>query len=48
MIDRECHHDLDKEMVIADIKNWLNAQLPATLGTPARSHGAPLQETLTA
>jgi len=41
-------NDLDKEVVMADIKSWLNAQLPATLGTPARIHGAPLQGTLTA
>ena len=41
-------NDLDKEVVIADIKTWLNAQLPATLGTPARIHGAPVDETLTA
>jgi acylglycerol lipase len=41
-------NDLDKEVVMADIKSWLNARLPATLGTPARIHGAPLQETLTA
>jgi acylglycerol lipase len=41
-------NDLDKEVVMADIKNWLNRQLPARLGTQARSHGAPLQGTLTA
>lgn len=41
-------NDLDKEEVMADIKSWLNARLPSTLGTPAQSHGAPLQETLTA
>ena len=41
-------NDLDKEVVMADIKNWLNAELPATLGTPTLIHGAPLQETLTA
>lgn len=41
-------NDLDKEVVMADIKSWLNARLPATLGRPARSHSAPLQETLTA
>jgi acylglycerol lipase len=41
-------NDLDKEVVMADIKSWLNARLPATLGTPARIHGAPLRETLTA
>lgn len=41
-------NDLDKEVVMADIKDWLNARLPATLGTPARSQGTPLQETLTA
>ena len=41
-------NDLDKEVVMADIKNWLNAQLPATLGTPTRIHGAPFHGTLTA
>ena len=41
-------NDLDKEVVMADINGWLNARLPATLGTPARSYGAPLQETVTA
>jgi acylglycerol lipase len=41
-------NDLDKEAVIADIKSWLNARLPSTLGTLARNQGAPLQETLTA
>jgi len=41
-------NDLDKDVVMADIKNWLNAQLPATLGTPACIHGARSQETLTA
>lgn len=41
-------NDLDKEVVMADIKSWLNARLPSTLGTPARSYGARLQETLTA
>jgi alpha-beta hydrolase superfamily lysophospholipase len=41
-------NDLDKELVMADIKSWLNARLPATLGTPARIHAAPLEETLTA
>jgi alpha-beta hydrolase superfamily lysophospholipase len=41
-------NDLDKEVVMADIKSWLNAQLTAALGTPARSRGEVLQETLTA
>ena len=41
-------NDLDKDVVMADIKNWLNAQLPATLATPACIHGAPSQEALTA
>jgi acylglycerol lipase len=41
-------NDLDKEVVMADIKSWLNARLPATLGTPARIDGARVQETLTA
>jgi alpha-beta hydrolase superfamily lysophospholipase len=41
-------NDLDKEVVLADIKSWLNARLPATFGTPAQIHGAPVQETLTA
>jgi len=27
-------NDLDKEVVMADIKNWLNAQLTSALGTP--------------
>lgn len=33
-------NDLDKEVVMADIKDWINARVPATLGTPARSGGA--------
>jgi alpha-beta hydrolase superfamily lysophospholipase len=41
-------NDLDKEVVMADIKSWLNAQLPATLGTMTRIHGVPVQDTLTA
>lgn len=41
-------NDLDKEAVIADIKSWLNARLPASLGRTARSHDAPLPTTLTA
>ena len=41
-------NDLDKEVVMADIKDWLNARLPATLGTPAPTPGAPLKEKLTA
>jgi alpha-beta hydrolase superfamily lysophospholipase len=41
-------NDLDKEVVMADIKSWLNAQLTSALGTPARSRGEVLQETLTA
>jgi alpha-beta hydrolase superfamily lysophospholipase len=41
-------NDLDRELVMADIKGWLNARLPATLGMRAQSHGAPLQETLSA
>ena len=40
-------NDLDKEVVMADIKGWLDARLPARLGTPARSQGA-LEETLIA
>ena len=35
-------NDLDKEVVMADIKGWINARLPATLGTPARAEAAPL------
>ena len=35
-------NDLDKEVVMADIKNWLNAQLPAMLGTPAQAQTASL------
>ena len=35
-------NDLDKEVVMADIKNWIGARLPATVETPARSHGAAL------
>ncbi len=41
-------NDLDKEVVMADINSWLNARIPATLGTPARGHSALLEETLTA
>ncbi len=41
-------NDLDKEAVMADIKNWLNAELPATLGTPTRIHRVQFEETLTA
>lgn len=41
-------NDLDKEAVMADIKSWLNARLPATLGVQARSHGTQLQQNLTA
>ena len=41
-------NDLDKEAVMADIKSWLNARLPATLGRTARGHDAPLPTTLTA
>jgi alpha-beta hydrolase superfamily lysophospholipase len=41
-------NDLDKGAVMQDIQDWINARLPATLGTPARIHGAPLQETLRA
>ena len=41
-------NDLDKEVVMADIKDWLNARLPATLETPARIDGAAVRETLTA
>jgi acylglycerol lipase len=33
-------NDLDKEAVMADIKTWLNARLPAAFGTPAWSHVA--------
>lgn len=40
-------NDLDKEVVMADIKTWLDARLPARVGTPAWSQGA-LEETLTA
>lgn len=41
-------NDLDKQVVMADIKGWLDARLPTTLRTPARTYGAPLQQTLTA
>jgi acylglycerol lipase len=41
-------NDLDKEVVMADIKSWLNAQLPAKLGATTRTHGVPVQDTLTA
>jgi len=40
-------NDLDKEVVMADIKSWLNAQLPAASGTTTRIHGVPVQDTLT-
>ena len=40
--------DLDKETVMADIKSWLNARLPATLGRPSHIHVAPLLERLIA
>ena len=33
-------NDLDKEVVMADIKGWINARLPATLGTPAQTQAA--------
>jgi alpha-beta hydrolase superfamily lysophospholipase len=33
-------NDLDKEVVMADIKGWLNARLPATLETRARTQAA--------
>jgi alpha-beta hydrolase superfamily lysophospholipase len=35
-------NDLDKEVVMADIKGWLNARLPATLETSARTQAASL------
>ena len=35
-------NDLDKEVVMADIKGWLNARLPAMLGTPAQAQTASL------
>jgi len=35
-------NDLDKEVVMADIKSWLNVQLPATLEAPAQIHRAAL------
>jgi len=35
-------NDLDKEVVMADIKSWLNVQLPATLETPAQIQRAAL------
>jgi alpha-beta hydrolase superfamily lysophospholipase len=41
-------NDLDREVVMADIKSWLNCQLSATSGTQARVHSASLQGTLTA
>ena len=41
-------NDLDKQVVMADIKGWLDARLPTTLRTPAQTYGAPLQQTLTA
>ena len=33
-------NDLDKEVVMADIKGWINARLPAMLGTPAQAQTA--------
>ena len=39
-------NDLDKRVVMQYIKDWIDARLAATSGTPARAHGAPLQETL--
>ena len=33
-------NDLDKEVVMADIKGWLNARLPATLETRAQTQAA--------
>ena len=39
-------NDLDKEVVMADIKSWLNVQLPARLGSPAQACAVSLQETL--
>jgi alpha-beta hydrolase superfamily lysophospholipase len=30
-------NDLDKELVMADIKGWLNARLPAMLETPVEA-----------
>ena len=33
-------NDLDKELVMADIKGWLNARLPATLETRAQTQAA--------
>ena len=35
-------NDIDKGVVMHDIQGWINARLPATSETPARSHGAPL------
>jgi alpha-beta hydrolase superfamily lysophospholipase len=36
-------NDLDKDIVMADIRDWLGARLPATSEMPVRSQGAPLR-----
>ena len=41
-------NDLDKEVVMADIKDWLDARLPMASDTSARTLGAPLHGGLTA
>src|SRR3974390_2187930 len=33
-------NDTDKHLVMQDIKDWINARLPATVGTPARALAA--------
>jgi len=38
-------NDLDKRVVMQDIRDWIGARLPATLETPAQAHAASLQET---
>lgn len=35
-------NDLDRDHVMQDIQAWINARLPATLGTQARARGAHL------
>jgi alpha-beta hydrolase superfamily lysophospholipase len=35
-------NDIDKELVMADIKAWINDRLPATLGGSARAQAVKL------
>jgi alpha-beta hydrolase superfamily lysophospholipase len=35
-------NDIEKAAVMQDIEDWINARLPATLGTPAQANAAPL------